>query len=107
MSELMDRIEDIGQLAHKITTDGKVTIPEGFAFVGEVIEAAATVIRTLEDPQTHFEPLVEDCERLFDRYIEPRDIQGVPHFLEKRVVDPLLRSMIRPAIVRLYELVEE
>ena len=107
MSEMTDRLEDVLKLGPKILADGKITLPEAFAFFGEVIEAAAEVIHTLEDRQGQFETVVEDCEALFDKYIAPLDIPGVGNWLEKRVVDPLIRSMFRPAIQKLYDAIEE
>lgn len=106
MSEMKDRIEDVLELGPQIIADGKITLPEAAAYVFEVIETAAEIVKTLEDRQGQFETLVKDCEAWFDEHIAPLDLRGVPNWLEKRFLDPLLRSTIRPAIAAIYDAIE-
>ncbi len=103
MSELMDRLEDVGELANKIGADGKITLPEAFSFFGEVIEAAAEIVHAMESRQDHFEEVVKDCQTFFDRHVVPLDMPHVPDWLERRVVKPFLRRSFRPAIEAIYD----
>ena len=44
------------------------------------------------------EHLVQRCELYFDRLVEPLDIPG-----PDPIIDPVLRSTIRPLVTRLYD----
>jgi len=107
MTALRDSLEDVVLKVEESAKDGKITLPEIWGMFGEISNAAAVLSNTLEDKEAHFEPLCKELEKIYDKYIAPLDLIGVPDFLEKRLVDPWVKSMIRPWVAMVYSALGE
>ena len=95
-----------GAVASLLTAreDNKITWAEAWALGGEVVQAGIHAWYALRD-DSHFERLVEDCERVFDEYVAPLDIVLIPDAFEG-VVDRIIKAQIRPTLAGLKDLVE-
>lgn len=56
--------------------------------------------------QSAFEPAVAAAEQLFDQFVAPFDIPGVPNFLEP-MVDAQLKRMIRPILKAFFDAIPQ
>ncbi len=99
---LQEKFDAIRARVAEAASDGKITLPEGFRILGEIVDAAAWAVRALKEP-AELETLITDCEAFYDQVVQPLDLKAVPDWLERSVVDPMLRRAIRPSITALYE----
>lgn len=75
--------------------DGTITLVEAGRIAYEIGEAAVHLFQAMgDDAASHFDQLVEDCELLFDEYIEPWNIPYVPKLAE-RFLDQAVKGQIR------------
>lgn len=99
---VLDELRDVVEVAVEISADGKITMQEMFRLIGEIIQAASAVVDLADEPNEHYEAIVDAAEALFDQYVTPYDIASVPNWLEP-YVKQLVRGLIRPAIEGLFE----
>lgn len=80
--------------------DGKVTLKEALGIAADVLCAAAHAVDAMTDPINGAGELSDAAEALFDSYVNPLDIVGVPNALEP-YIKAWARGLIRPAITGL------
>lgn len=102
---LYDRVKAIVSQHREAKADGAISLGEVTHILGDILEAAAHVLHGLTDGREHAAVLAESCERLFDEYLRPLDIKGIPNLIEP-TVDGLIRAQIRPLILGLVDHME-
>jgi len=107
MTALRDSLEDVVWIVKEATADGKITLPEVGRIFGEMAQAAAVLSRTLEDREANFEPLCRELNAIYDTHVAPIDLVGIPDYLERVAIDPLIKSMIRPWVAMVYSALGE
>lgn len=103
---LHERVEAIVAQHAAAKEDGTITASEAFGLAGQIVIAAGQVMVDLVDSREKAGELATCCEEIFDKYIKPLDIKGVPNWIEP-TIDGLIRANIRPAILGLVDLMEK
>jgi len=93
-----EKIRSHLSLTDEVLADGKISAKEATLIFGKIIGAGRHFIAALnDDDPNHFETLVTDCERIYDEFLAPFDIEFIPPYLEG-IFDESLRMLIRPAL---------
>lgn len=94
------QIRDIASLTSVSLADGKISFSEACNVGAEILHAASHVVATIADPVAKLPEIVEAAESVYDEFIAPLDIVGVPNTIEP-FVDGWIRGQIRPGITAL------
>jgi len=101
-ASLKEQIARSMAITKAATADGRITLKEGIAIVGEVLHASAVAAGSLTDPVAGKEDLIQAAEAVYDDFVAPIDLVGVPNIIEP-FVDKWLREIIRPGLSRLVD----
>ena len=92
-----DQVKDLVGEVKAAAEEGKFTTREILGISAAVLDAGMHVLAAVEKPNDHLEELIRDCETLFDEYVAPVDLPGVPNAIEP-VAKLIARQSIRPAL---------
>jgi len=97
---LAEQIRDGVPLIQSYLDDGKISFQE-IAGIGVILShAACRVFTAAGKPAAHAEEVTTAAEYVWDRWLAPLDVYGVPDSLEA-VIKPIVRAAIRPAVNRM------
>lgn len=97
---LKEQIRDIVAHTKEAYADGRISFREATGVLSEFQHATSHVLGALANPSERAGELADAAESLFDEYLVPLDIYGVPAYIEEPA-EALLRSQIRPWVLRL------
>lgn len=97
---LKEQIRDIELSAKDAWADRRISFREAMHLSDDIAHAASHVFAGLADRDNRLGELIEAAESLFDEFIEPLDIYGIPDGFERNVVDPAIRGSIRTFLTR-------
>ena len=98
------------QIAHAVASikearaDGTITLKEALHVAADITHAAWEVLDSITDPVAGKEDLIRAAEAVYDEYLAPLDLVGVPNRIEP-YVDKVIRDTIRPGIALLVDAV--
>jgi len=78
--------------------DGKLTVDDLWAVAAEAFSGVVTIGRLFFDDEDLRPALIAAVERSYDRWIDPLDLPGPDSLL-----DPMLRSIAREVVGRIYD----
>lgn len=97
---LAEQIRDSVPLIQSYLDDGRISYQEFCGFGVLLSHAACRVFSAGQTPGAHAEEVATAAEYVWDRWIAPLDVYGVPDSLEA-VIKPIVRAAIRPAVNRM------
>lgn len=97
---LKDQLRELIAGAKSIDDDGKVQFAEVANIGAALFCAASHILSSMADPINGAGELADAAEALFDEYVGPLDIVGVPNVFEPHIKG-VVRGNIRPSITTL------